>query len=431
MMNLADVLAGVKGADARQELIKLRSYFSLEFPDTMKALRVIDSGYREPKQRKGYNLVKRENRKTGFVYYVRYRHGGKMLPSKWNTHTNIHEEAEKFALANRERLVGRYLKEHDQRGFELFERFYKEGSEYLACEEKRNRPISESTRVNYHSVITRKFIPFMRGRRINCYERVDVRALGDFQDYYLARGIKPQTVNDYLKAVKRVFLYLARKGLVMENPCSNLRSIPVRQHDKELRGCYEVERLEGAFNKRWSDQRLYLLCLLIYTTGMRNCEIGRIRMRDIISLEGCRFIDIKESKTDNGVRMVPLHEKVYRKLKEYGSGKDPEGPVFGKSSSVTFSKANRELARILKADKAAAEQNITFYSGRHFWKTLMNSEGLGEDVEEVFMGHKVSNDVAKLYNHWDKQGKKLMVKKAKQVFQILDKRLFGTSRKQR
>jgi hypothetical protein len=41
------------------------------------------------------------------------------------------------------------------------------------------------------------------------------------------------------------------------------------------------------------------------------------------------------------------------------------------------------------------------------------------------MGHKVSNDVAKLYNHRDKQGKKLMLKKAKQVFSILDKRLLN------
>jgi hypothetical protein len=53
----------------------------------------------------------------------------------------------------------------------------------------------------------------------------------------------------------------------------------------------------------------------------------------------------------------------------------------------------------------------------------MNSEDLG-DVEEVFMGHKVSTDVAKLYNHRDKQGKERFIKKAKKVFAILDKRIF-------
>jgi hypothetical protein len=57
----------------------------------------------------------------------------------------------------------------------------------------------------------------------------------------------------------------------------------------------------------------------------------------------------------------------------------------------------------------------------------MNEGGLGEDVEEVFMGHRVSGDVAKLYNHRDMQGRKRLVQKAKEVFRILDKKLFGRS----
>jgi integrase len=69
-------------------------------------------------------------------------------------------------------------------------------------------------------------------------------------------------------------------------------------------------------------------------------------------------------------------------------------------------------------------ERITFYSGRHFWKTLMNAEGLGEDIEEVFMGHKVSGDAAKRYNHRDKQGRALPARKAKKVFAIPDRRVF-------
>jgi hypothetical protein len=58
----------------------------------------------------------------------------------------------------------------------------------------------------------------------------------------------------------------------------------------------------------------------------------------------------------------------------------------------------------------------------------MNSGGLGEDIEEIFMGHAVSSDVAKRYNHKDKQGKALMVKKAKRVFSILDKYIFSSGK---
>jgi integrase len=402
-------------------------YIKQKFPVTLKAFRLLDEDYSQPKTCKGFNLVKRE-KKHGFVYYVRYSHNGKMLPSKWNCHTNIPEEAERFARVNRERLVEKYLREHDDKGFKVLEGFYETDSEYLASEEKRNRPLSDTTRRNYHSVITSKFIPFIRGRRIGSCECIDSKALDDFQDHYLALGIKPQTVNDYMKAVKRVFRYLARKRFISENPCANLHNIPVGEDDKRARGCYELADVKGVFNKRWRDQKLYLLCLLIYTTGIRNSEIAEIRINNIVSFGGCHFIDVKKSKTPNGIRLVPLHEKVYQKLKTFGAGKGPDEKLFAGCTSITFSDANHELARIIRAgNKKADTTGITFYSGRHFWKTLMNSEGLGENIEEIFMGHKVSNDVRKLYNHRDKQGKKLMVKKAKQVFSILDKRLFVPS----
>jgi integrase len=80
----------------------------------------------------------------------------------------------------------------------------------------------------------------------------------------------------------------------------------------------------------------------------------------------------------------------------------------------------------LRYDKARLKkENITFYSGRHFWKTLMNANGLGE-VEEYFMGHKVSNDVAKRYNHRDRQGQEKITEKARRVFKILEAKLFAS-----
>jgi integrase len=429
MRDLVTTITALKNSQWDQTAA-LRLHISREFPLMMEAFRIIDEDYSQPKGRKGFNLVKRESKKYGFLYYVRYSHNGKMLPSKWNCHTALLEEAERFARDNRERLVGQYLRDHDGKGFSLFETFYREHSEYLASEEKRNRPLSDTTRRNYHSVITGKFIPFMRTHHISCYEHVDGKALDDFQDHYLALGIKPQTVNDYMKAVKRVFRYLERKRLVAENPCANLHNIPVSAEDKAMRGCYDLSEVKGVFNKRWRDHKLYLLCLLIYTTGMRNGEIAEIRINDMVSFGGCHFIDIKKSKTANGIRLVPLHERAYQKLKAFGAGKGPEEKLFKGCTSVTFSNANHELARIIcSVNKKVDIGGITFYSGRHFWKTLMNSEGLGEDVEEIFMGHKVSGDVRKLYNHRDKQGKKLMVKKAKQVFSILDKRLFVPSGK--
>jgi integrase len=188
-----------------------------------------------------------------------------------------------------------------------------------------------------------------------------------------------------------------------------------------------VDKLKGVFNRRWKEPLPYLLSLLIYTTGMRDIEIKRMRKEDIALINGCRFIRVKQSKTENGIRLAPLHDFTYKKLAAWAAKSGTEQLMFSFRGNAPFTHANTCLGQMLGASEAELEaENITFYSGRHFWKTLMSSEGLGEEIEEVFMGHKVSSNVAKLYNHRDKYGKKHMAKKARQVFSVLDRCIFTT-----
>jgi integrase len=426
MISLNVALLAVK-QEQTPDYAGMRKYIESNFPHTVKALRLVDLDNTTARRGKGYGLVKRESKRHGFLYYVRYCHNGKMLPSKWNTHTNNLEEAEAFAKKNRDRLVGGYLKARKTPIYALLEKYFAEDSPYLVSEKKRNRVIVESSRVDYHRKIIGKFIPFLKENNIRTFDQVTVQRLIDFQDWLLDGDtkLKPQSVNCVFKPIKKIFIYLHRKGVIKDNPCRNLERLAVHQSDMEARGCYDVEKIKGIFNKEWDDNRNYLLCLLIYTTGMRDCEIRQIRKCDIVSIGGCHFVDVKRSKTENGVRLVPLHEFVYDKLMAYAQGEDDDALLF-RLGYNKFGEANAELARHLGVSKEYLEaENITFYSGRHFWKTLMNSKNLGADVEELFMGHKVSNDVAKLYNHRDKQGKDRMVAKAKKIFTILDKKVFA------
>ena len=159
---------------------------------------------------------------------------------------------------------------------------------------------------------------------------------------------------------------------------------------------------------------------------MRNGEIQRIEMGDVIEIGGVRFIDIPESKSRNGVRVVPLHDFACGKLAEYAI-RNPG--IFSEMKERSFqrecAKANLSLAGLMGHSPEMLErENIRFYSGRPYWKTLMNSEGLG-DVEEYFMGHRVSGDIAKRYNRKDKVGQEKLAQKAREVFAVLDRCLFA------
>ena len=218
--------------------------------------------------------------------------------------------------------------------------------------------------------------------------------------------------------------------MITENIAERVKGLKVRTDDRKTRGCYELERLNGAFNKKWKNEISCLLCMIIYTTGMRNSEIMRIRMEDMQTIECSRFITVKNNKTSNGVRFVPLHEVLYRKLAALAAKAGKKNELFDFLNLSHFRRANKDLAKILKASSSEIElENISFYSGRHFWKTLMSAEGLGEEVEEIMMGHKVVANVAKLYNHRDKRGKERLAKKARQVYEIIDRCIFNKTAK--
>ena len=409
-MRITEAIAEIR-KDQKEDIASLQFFFLSKFPDTIKAIKRIDYETSQPKRRKGFSLVK-----IGDVYYARFSYNGKTLPTKFRTHTDNEMLAEKYAIKNKNRLIEQYLARKDGRMYNVLESFYK-------LEHKHR---SDNCRKYYHLVTINKLIPFLKEEKITSFDQIKTSTLTRFQDSLQERGIKPQTVNRVFKAVRPIFAYLERKELIIENPCNRVKGLYVSEKDIKARGCYDLEKLKGVFNRRWKDELSCILTMLIYTTGMRNCEIKNIKMSEITKSDGCYYLKINKSKTSSGERQIPLHDFVYKKLKLWAMKKGKDS-LFDFCKPSTFEKANKNLARMLKVDvKQLEEENITFYSGRHFWKTLMSEEGLGDKIEEIWMGHKVKNDVKELYNHRNKIGRKRLEKKARKLFSILEECIFNT-----
>jgi len=421
-MLLKEVIEQVK-TQKTGDLFSLRTYITINYPNTVKAIRRIDEEINRRKRRKGFNLVEIESKKHGIRYYVRYSYNGKTLPTKFNTHTGDIIKAEQFALKNKKRLVESYLSRKDGRMFSFLEKFFDSDYDDL-------KHFDERGRRERKLIIINRFIPYLKSKNISCFHQITEKTLITFQeslrDGLLSDGkkITHQTVNGYMKAVKKIFTFMARKQIIEEDIAEKVKRLPVRQNEVKIRGCYDLDKLNGVFNKKWKDELSMLLCMIIYTTGMRNSEIKRICLDDIRVIDGYRFLSVKMSKTVSGIRLVPIHDILYKKLKTLRL-KSKDGSLFGILQKRQFTKANSELAGILNvSDEELEQENITFYSGRHFWKTLMNAEGLGEDIEEIFMGHKVVSNVAKLYNHKDKMGRVRLAEKTKKLMEILDRCFF-------
>jgi integrase len=431
MLNFDSALA-IAAGKSEDSIENMRALFLLKYPTVMAALKLLDKEYTAPRSAKGYYLSKRVNKKRGFVYYVRYLDKGKLLSSKWCTYTNALWDAERFAIENRTRLVNAYKERKAAHIFDILTEYYSKDSTYMQLEFARNRVMGDHQRKNYLNVMVNSFVPFLELEQIRSLAEIDSALITRYQNHLLLnKKIKPQTANSYIYGINAVFVYLCGVGIIKGNPFNNVKSIPESGKDVKKPGCYHVDMLNGIFNRVWKDKRSYFLCLLMHTTNLRNNEIEKLKLKNIIKIDKYRFIQVTQSKTENGIRVVPLHDFVYKKILTFAAEKQigPDDYIFSKNgktlNSEYYKNAKYELGKQLKLDKEEVDrQNIQFYSGRHFWKTLMNAGELGDDIEEIFMGHSVSKDVAKSYNHLDKQGNKKMLSKTRRMFAILDEQLF-------
>jgi integrase len=440
-MNVEDVLRAIrekKPAAAvegeAEALARLARMIRETFPLTVRALQILETEYNRPrKPRKRFSLTRVQSKKHGFTWYVRYYdpETKATVPSRWSTHTNDREKAEAFAIANREILLKGYREGEGGAPvmYKILGEYYQKDSEYLRNNEKLNRVIGEKTRRVCHNFVTKVFIPYLRKENVKAFYQVTAPLIARFQMSLVEKGNKPQSVRRYFRCLKSIFSYLVMTGAIPSHCFDDV--IRIKGNKEEPRGCYDVARLNGVFSAPWEDSLSFLLCLLVYTTGMRNSEIERLRPKDIITIGPYTFLDIQTSKTRNGIRVVPLHPFVYERVQEYilKAAKGPEDYIFsakgGPNQSTLYRKACLGMgARLGMKPEELDALRISFYSGRHFWKTMMSAGNLGGDAEEVFMGHKVSSDVSKRYNHRDKQGEALIVKTAGRIFSILDRVLF-------
>jgi integrase len=354
-----------------------------------------------------------------------------MIPSQWSTKTGNYGEAELFAAANKEKIIKQYFNRKEGKTlYSILHNYYAKGSAYLAIDAARGRKICENSRKILHGFITNAFVPFLLEHKIKTFSDIKPLVINRFQNYLLMeKGLLPQSINRQIGGIKSIFSHLYMTGIIEHNIMKDIA--PLRAITNQTRGCHSLDNLSGIFKTEWEDKKSYLLCSLIYSTGLRNNEIKNLKVKDILKKGSLNFLNIEKSKTVNGVRIIPLHHKVKECLNLWiEENKLLDGDyLFVKNNGQRLyrmaKKANVMLGGLLnKQSEELRSENITFYSGRHFYKTMLNSYNLG-DIEELFMGHSVSKGVKERYNHKNKRGEEELLKEAGRAIEIIDKLLFS------
>src|SRR5690242_9057434 len=147
------------------------------------------------------------------------------------------------------------------------------------------------------------------------WEEIDHVRIRGFLSRLYERGLNKTSVARSLAAVRSLYRWLAREGMVEQNPAM---LVATPRLPKKLPRVPTVEEMNGALDGEMPEcavfpERDRLLLELLYGCGVRNSELTGINLDDIRASTGAILIRGKGKKE----RYVPFGESAQAALAEY------------------------------------------------------------------------------------------------------------------
>lgn len=235
--------------------------------------------------------------------------------------------------------------------------------------------------------------------RFNTLEEISKKAALEWMDALKEGGATLSSRKRIASNCRNYWRYLQHWGDVdkEKNPLSELQLAPKGKaaRKKEANTPYSDEDVKKLFNgassqvrrgKTYTDQELADFILIAAYTGLRLEEVCSIRTQDVTD----EYIRIPDSKTDAGVRIVPIHSRLVPRVKQMvdasidgyllsGLSSDNKYEVRGNGISKRFSRLKLSLGFELRKHTA--------HSFRSTLVTKLENAGVQENVAMDIVGH--------------------------------------------
>lgn len=182
--------------------------------------------------------------------------------------------------------------------------------------------------------------------------------------------------NDFITSNKVNFIEIGKKETVIER-------MPFSQE--------EINVLWENVNITYVDTILILLY-----TGMRISELLSLKNKDI-DLEN-RIIHIRESKTEAGIRDIPIHHKIFNLFINRISLENTYFIKAEKSQKLSYTIYRKKFVNTLKT---LGIREHTIHDTRHTTATLLNNADANRTAIKKMMGHTKYALTENVYTHKD------------------------------
>lgn len=194
--------------------------------------------------------------------------------------------------------------------------------------------------------------------------------IDEFKAACLARKVKPQSVNSYLRHIKAALSYALEQGYIDKKP--KIKMVPVGTTLPRVLTPEQIQAiLEAAKAKDVELWRYFSFCLW---TGARRSEVLKLSWQEIdLKHKKCRL-----TGKGNRERIVPLVPALIKILKPI---KKDLGPVFDQEHADTYTHKFRRIA------KGCGVEGHHLHDLRHTAATFMLKSGIPLPVVQKILGH--------------------------------------------
>ena len=205
-----------------------------------------------------------------------------------------------------------------------------------------------------------------------------------------AQGISGRTLNKTLELLKRMLSYGVETQAIAFNP---LAGVPKVKEIKRPRRPLTPEEIKALLehSRKWR-----LVWLTFILTGLRKSELVQLRWKDL-DTEACT-LTVRRSKTDAGMRTIPLHETLLRELRPLQrKSKNPEEFVF--TTVIGTPLRNNLLTRFRECLRRAGidREGVDIHALRYTFTSLMERAGRPIKQTQKLTGHKSALTTLDIY----------------------------------